>query len=99
MTFPLSPSFLSVCIALQASAYCAGLLPLTDVVNLLVAAASCFLSPSPAVVASTPACIHVLTDAAKGRAAQQQHQEQQPEGSKRFAILERLAVFLRCVCF
>lgn len=58
---------------MQASVYCADSLPLPGVVTLLTAASSCFLSPSAAVVSSTPACIHALTVAAKARAEEQTH--------------------------
>ncbi|CDJ36055.1 SCY kinase (incomplete catalytic triad), putative [Eimeria mitis] len=57
---------------LQASICCADSLPLAGLVTLLAAASACFLSPSGAVVSSTPACIHALTDAAKARAEEQQ---------------------------
>ncbi|CDI75034.1 SCY kinase (incomplete catalytic triad), putative [Eimeria praecox] len=57
---------------LEASIHCADLLPLPGLVTLLTAASTCFLSPSAAVVSSTPACIHALTAAAKARAEEQQ---------------------------
>ncbi|KAL8439911.1 hypothetical protein Efla_004836 [Eimeria flavescens] len=61
---------------LQASAYCSDVLPLTGLVNLLAAAASCFLSASPEVVAATPDCMHALTEAARGAAERQRPPQQ-----------------------
>ncbi|CDJ42613.1 SCY kinase (incomplete catalytic triad), putative [Eimeria tenella] len=55
-----------------ACVYCAQFLPLAGLVTLLAVAPACFLSPSPAVVAAAPVCIHALTDAAKARAEEKQ---------------------------
>ncbi|XP_026191052.1 uncharacterized protein LOC34619705, partial [Cyclospora cayetanensis] len=55
---------------LEASVHSGELLPLPDLVGLLSAAAFCFLSPSSAVVAAAPTCLHALTEAAKAKTAE-----------------------------